>query len=98
MWFVQNNYSLNRQHLVIFLEALEMAGPEFTEYDLWLIDCDWFCWSVALGAYDTSFCIREVFDVMYVKLKGWLSDSLYVYNEQFSCSGTSLRWLPEWLI
>lgn len=34
MWFVQNNNSLNRQHLVIFLEALEMAGPEFTEYDL----------------------------------------------------------------
>lgn len=33
----KNNYSLNRQHLVIFLEAHEMAGPEFTEYDLCLI-------------------------------------------------------------
>lgn len=64
-----------------------MAGPEFTEYDLclidWLIDCDWFCWSVALEAYDTSFCIGEVFDVMYVKLKGWLSEDLCVYSKIF---------------
>lgn len=64
-----------------------MAGPEFTEYDLCLIDllidCDWFCWSVALEAYDTSFCIGEVFDVMYVKLKGWLSEDLCVYSKNF---------------
>lgn len=64
-----------------------MVGLEFIEYDLCLIDllidCDWFCWFVVLEVYDMLFCIGEVFDVMYVKLKGWFLEDLCVYSKIF---------------